>query len=37
MDHNDDSEALFDTFVDDIAFEPTTSSTDSSWAQRRNM
>jgi len=25
MDHNDDGETLFDTFVDDVAFEPTYS------------
>ena len=23
MDHHDDGETLFDTFVDDVAFEPT--------------
>jgi len=39
MDHNDHVEALFDTFVDDVAFEPIHIHklyTDSSWAQRRN-
>jgi len=32
MDHDDDGETSYNTFVDDVAFEPT----DSSWAQRRN-
>ena len=40
MDHDDDGETSYNTFVDDVAFEVRTyiftSSTDSSWAQRRN-